>query len=147
MSASGVIDYGTLGRADKTLMFAELPTVSVGGGAEESTGEDAKSDEDRDKYRSDGVLQYLDVRASGSNKRDAYAVEGSDAESIGFVHKVGKKKRCAHVAFADGHTEKLVWSPGGINAQTLTAYLCKGWDVTSSAGGGWALAQDADKAE
>ena len=141
IAASGAyaIGFGDLTRADKTLMFAELPTEPVGG--------EEKSKDKPEGLKADCVLQYLDVKASGSNKKDGLASESGEAESIGFVHKVGKKKRCAHVAFADGHTEKLVWAEGGVDPKTLTAYLCKGWDVTFSAANGWTLAQDADKVE
>ena len=133
----GVIRYGTLQRADKMLLFAELPTVNP------STGEDLG--DDASGLTADSVLQYLSIQASGSNDKGAYSSNSGDAESIGFVHKAGKGNRCAHVAFADGHTEKLVWRDGGVDPKTLTAYLCRGWDVTMTAGSGWKLAQGADK--
>lgn len=133
-----VIEFGKLTRADKTLMFAELPTVAVDGG---------EAEDDATGLKSDCVLQYLDVAASGTdNKKDPYASESGEAESIGFVHKATGGRRCAHVAFADGHTEKLVWTDGGVDSKTLTAYLCKGWDVTVSAAG-WNLSENADKVE
>ena len=125
------IAFGDLAIADKTLLFAELPDATDG------------EDPEKSAYRSDCTLQYLDVKTSGNNQADGMAVQAGNAESIGFLHKVGKRK-CAHVAFADGHTEKLVWNEGGVDMKTLTAYLCKGWDVTTSAGTGWQLAKDAD---
>lgn len=126
------IGFGDLPTADKTLLFAELPDASTGG-----------DDPEKSIYRADCTLQYLDVKTSGNTGSDRMAVQAGYAESIGFLHKVGKRK-CAHVAFADGHTEKIVWMEGGVDQKTLTAYLCKGWDVTSSAGSGWQLAKDAD---
>lgn len=125
------IGFGDLAIADKTLLFAELPDPSDG------------EDPEKSAYRSDCTLQYLDVKTAGNSGGDRMAVQAGNAEAIGFLHKVGKRK-CAHVAFADGHTEKLVWNPGGVDMKTLTAYLCKGWDVTTSAGTGWQLAKDAD---
>ena len=131
------IKFGDLACADKTLLFAEFATVAI-------TGNDGAKDVDNIIHE-DCVLQFLDVPVKSKNK-DFNGMKCSpmgDAESIGFAHKVGKR-RCAHVAFADGHTEKLVWGDGGVDAKTLTAYLCKGWDVTTSAGTGWQLAKDAD---
>ena len=133
----GVLRYSSLQRADKMLLFAELPTVDP------STGEDLGSDSSG--LKSDCVLQYLSIQASGSEDKGAYSSSSGDAESIGFVHKAGKGNRCAHVVFADGHTEKLVWRDGGVDPKTLTAYLCRGWDVTMTASGGWRLAQGADR--
>lgn len=130
--------YNTLTRPDKTLMFAELPTVDPETGLDlckECTG-----------LKADAVLQYQEVKASDGSKGQ-YASSSGKAESIGFVHKAGKRDRCAHVAFADGHTEKLIWRDGGVSPKELTAYLCRGWDVTFSEGSGWKLAQDADRAE
>ena len=135
---AGKVRYNSLTRADKTLMFAELPTVDP------ESGEDLG--EDKDGTASDCVLQYKQVQASGGKAAPGGNTTGSgDGESIGFVHKAGKRGRCAHVAFADGHTEKLVWKDGGIDPKTLTAYLCNGWDVTFDAKGGWKLADGADE--
>jgi len=130
------IRYGTLTKADKTLMFAELPTVAVADGDQQ---EEEKKDED-DILKKDCVLQYLKM----SKETGKYASEGDEAESIGFVHKAGKGKRCAHVVFADGHTEKLIWKSGGLDTKTLTACLCRGVDVTFKPNGGWAVADGAD---
>ena len=137
-SSHGAVYYNTLKRADKTLMFAELPTIDP------VSGEDVG--EDKDGTASDCVLQYKKVQSrSGAEGTDSSA-EG-EAESIGFVHKVGKRGRCAHVVFADGHTEKLVWKDGDLDPKTLTAYLCRGWDVTFDAKSGWKLADGADEVD
>lgn len=131
------IRYGTLTQADKTLMFAELPTKSV------ATNGSEEKDEDTDKpLKKDCVLQYKKMSKDTDNP--SYASEGGEAESIGFVHTAGKGKRCAHVAFADGHTEKIVWREGGLDPEDLTAYLCRGKDVILKGTSGWALAEGAD---
>lgn len=127
--------FNEVTKADKTLLFAEIPVLSVA---------DETPDDDPNDRKADCTLQYLDVvPSSGSKKRDQTATSAKNAESIGFVHKVGTKL-CAHVVFADAHTEKLVWINGGVDLKTLTAYLCRGWDVTSTPSGGWQIAKDAD---
>ena len=137
-SVAGAVRYNSLTRADKTLMFAELQTVDP------VSGQDVG--EDKDGLAADCVLQYKEVESRSSHaSKGANASSGGDAESIGFVHKSGKRGRCAHVVFADGHTEKLIWKDGGIDPQTLTAYLCRGWDVTFNTKDGWKLADGADE--
>lgn len=135
---AGAVRYNTLARADKTLMFAELPTVDP------TTGQDAG--DDKDGLTADCVLQYKAIAANTKNKsKGLCASEDGSEEAIGFVHKNGKRGRCAHVVFADGHTEKLIWRSGGVDPKTLTAYLCRGWDVTFDAKSGWKLAPNADE--
>ena len=137
-SAAGVVYYNSLARADKTLLFAELPAIDP------STGADVG--EDKSGLAADCILQYKEIQSrTAKGSKGANASAGGEAESIGFVHKTGKRGYCAHVAFADGHTEKLVWRDGGVDSQTLTAYLCRGWDVTFDAKGGWKLADGADE--
>ena len=146
-TASRGVEYNTLKRADKTLMFAELPTEDP------VSGEDVG--EDKEGTTSDCVLQHMEVKSSGSGGSEGEEgantpggnVGSGDGESIGFVHKVGKRGRCAHVVFADGHTEKLVWKDGDLDPKTLTAYLCRGWDVTLDAKSGWKLADGADEVD
>jgi len=133
------IYYGTLTQADKTLMFAELPTVNVNA----STTQEKDDGGEPTGLKADCVLQYKKM----SKDTSAYASEGADAESIGFVHMAGKGKRCAHVAFADGHTEKLVWRAGGLDTEELTAYLCRGKDVIFNPSEGWSLQSGVDNDE
>ena len=75
-------------------------------------------------FDNDGTLQY--------SKND---------EIIGFNHPNGKRGLSAHVAFADGHVEKLSipaapsgsgWTVKlGLNdLKDLTKWLCEGKDVT-----------------
>lgn len=103
--------FGKLNRADRRLLFAEMPFSGVG--AElvvEESGE-----------RCDCVLQY-----KGSIKCDS-------PEVIGFNHKIGKRDIYAHVCFADGHAEKLAWPKGGMSDEELkelTRWLCEGIDIS-----------------
>ncbi len=108
------IEYGELSRADRILMFAELQFLKndkVEVNMDESSG-----------IRNDCTLQY-----------------GKD-EIIGFNHPNGKRQLYAHVAFADGHVEKLsipaTYSSSGWNInlsvselKDLTTWLCQGKDV------------------
>ena len=107
--------YGKLGRADRTLMFAELQ-FAANDKLEVNTDPSAGI-----KY--DCTLQY------------------KHKEMLGCNHASGKRGLCAHVAFADGHVEKLAiparrdgdgWallvSRGDI--EDLTEWLCQGKDVS-----------------
>ncbi|MCR5413890.1 MAG: prepilin-type N-terminal cleavage/methylation domain-containing protein [Kiritimatiellae bacterium] len=102
-------------RADKILMFAELPfntltdkTPNVGTGS---------------GIENDCVLQYKDC-AKGIG----------EAESIGFNHKRGNDV-VAHVIFTDGHTDEIVWRQGQ-DVEELTRLLCIGRDVQFNASSG-----------
>ena len=130
--------YGALSRADRTLLFAELPTIDP------TTGNDVS--EKHSGLTADCVLQYQDVK-SAKGSTGLYSSSSGEAESIGVVHTIGKGMPCAHIVFADGHTEKLAWRNGGDDVKRLTAYLCRGWDVTFSSKNGWKLAPDADQIE
>ena len=106
-------EYAKLARADRILMFAELPV------REEENG-------DGDQWTRDCTLQYK----SSVNGHTYGKNWNGKAESIGFPHKGSKGRYCAHVAFADGHTEKLIEpSEGGLKREDLTALLCEGKDV------------------
>jgi len=114
------IRYGSLERADRVLMFAELPSI------EPWTGEvlvGKGSD-----YEQDCTLQYK-ASVNGTSYGENWS---GAAESIGFGHKLSNGRRSAHVAFADGHVEKLVSSNKGkgLPNEQLTALLCAGKDVS-----------------
>ena len=114
----GVIGYGKLARADRVLLFAELPTVKF---------KDGKpiDNSDGDEWQCDCVLNYK-ANVDG----DSYGKDwDGEAEAIGFNHKNGKRGRCGHVTFADGHAEKLVYASNGLTPEELTALLCAGKDV------------------
>lgn len=141
-SVAGTVRYNSLTRADKTLMFAELPTVDP------VSGEDVG--DDQDGLTADCVLQYKAIAANTESKsKGVCSSDDGSEESIGFVHKSGKKDRVAHVVFADGHTEKLIWrngeGSGSMDPKTLTAYLCRGWDVTFDTKSGWKPTDGADE--
>lgn len=107
--------------ADRLLMFAEIPFDKRGPGSWFPDGDSATKE-------NDGVLQY-----KGCNTCDAAKATGGKAvdgnENIGGNHKYGKYWH-AHVAFADGHVEKL--RVGGVNEGNLvelTTWLCQGHAV------------------
>lgn len=111
----GGIGFDDLDRADRTLMFGELQ-FAANDKLEVNTDPSAG-------IKNDCTLQY------------------KHHEAIGCNHPSGKRGLCAHVAFADGHVEKLAiparrdgdgWallvSRGDI--EDLTEWLCQGKDVS-----------------
>ena len=104
----GGLEYNTLARADRRLLFAELQWESYVGSSPSfapSAG-----------FENVCTLQYKD--------RDG-------GEMIGVNHKSGRDK-VAHVAFADGHTDKIVMPKKGLSTgelKELTKWLCTGVDV------------------
>lgn len=102
-------EYGSVKNADKRLLFAELPFVEGLGDVDFSGAPGTEHD---------CTLQYT---SKGGN------------EIIGFNHSAGKAGRCAHVVFADAHTEKIMMPKGGMSiddARNLTKFLCEGKDYT-----------------
>lgn len=100
------IRYGSLARADRKLLFAEMQWKS-GIASDPIVNESAGTD-------CDCTLQY------------------SKDEMIGFNHSSGKREKIAHVVFADGHTEQLRLPKGGMgNSEIaeLTKLLCRGKDI------------------
>ena len=129
-------------RLDRKLLFAELPIggVAVPSTEKDSSGNDSYSDGNGDP-ETDCVLQY-----KASVNGNSYNSEWSGtAEAIAFNHKSGKR-RCAHVVFADGHTERLLAprTSGGLNDEQLTALLCAGVDIGFD-GKQYQLIKDGDK--
>ena len=118
MSAEGL-------KAERRLMFAELPF-----GLEATS--DANNGLDGDAAYSstantllDPILQYK-ATYSGLEYNKVWS---GKAETLGFNHKSGKRY-CAHVVFADGHTEKLIYpTGGGLSHEQLAALLCSAVDV------------------
>lgn len=124
-------DYGTLTRADKKILFAELPYVDPESGASREPSKDAGSD---------CVLQFK-ATVDGESYGDVWK---GTPESIGFNHRRGKKGYCAHVAFADGHVETFEYGKGsGLKPEELTALLCNGKDVAFD-GQGYQLIKEND---
>ena len=117
------IESGSLTRADRTLLFAEiqalesnskqarkahvsLPSVNLTGG----NGEEAMG----------SCLKYKSLTGDSGNG------------SIGFNH-LSSGKLIGHVAFADGHVESLQ-APKDGNTRDLTDWLCQGMDVVFKQG-------------
>ena len=95
---------------DKVLMFAEYQAITINDSGD-SVSLDAKLD--ASGTEADSVLDY------------------KNGEVIGFNHRVDKRHYAAHVAFTDGHVEKLHKpTSGGISLKDLTKYLCRGHEVT-----------------
>ena len=118
---SGRTEYGTLSRSDKTLLFSEVPFMGFNGWQPEGSGGSTDTD---------AILQYSE---SGLDSKGSFSGGGS-AEEIGVNHKNGKFY-FAHVAFADGHVEKLRMPMNGKKPDTsglaeLTSWLCAGYDVS-----------------
>ena len=93
-------------------------------------------------------LQAADINESGYDKIDAgkfLKASGTQAdavldyktESIGFNHKTSKRGISGHVAFTDGHVERLFYprSGAGLSLQKLTEALCKGHEVSFDGNG------------
>ena len=120
-------------------MFAELPIYGSGTSFDEGGKASGASYPSAASTDTDCVLQY---KAYDFNKNWK-----GKAESIAFNHK-SAKRYCAHVAFADGHTEKLV-KPGkgsGVSEEQLTALLCAGKDISFD-GSSYTWVNSQDKAE
>ena len=116
------VEYGRLGRADRILLFSEIPFTGKDGGWQptDGTGMDC-----------DCVLQF-DASISTKTGSAGYHQKGLGNENIGFNHKNGKMT-FANVAFADGHCEKLRLPKGGMSdtqMRELTSWLCMGVDVS-----------------
>ena len=119
--------FGELERADRVLLFSEIPFKPWHSWLPDGTG--TSTDDD-------AVLQYSSTDSSiggeGANSSD------SGHEIIGANH-VNGRNLFAHVAFADGHTEKLripytgsIKNPQVDESQIkdLTEWLCTGTDVS-----------------
>lgn len=115
------IEYGNLARADRILLFSEVPFTGPGDWFPNGSG----SGED-----SDAILQFKpDKNVKGGAGLGANKSGGEGSECIGFNHRVGKRF-AAHVVFADGHTEKLLAPVDGGGIVDLTTWLCQGVDVS-----------------
>ena len=113
-------------RPERRLLFAELPIygtgnrIDEGGKAKDAVYPTSSSTE------TDCVLQY---KASSMGIKQSLQWNGTP-ETIAFNHKSGKRW-CAHVVFADGHTEKLLKpkSGSGVSEEQLTILLCAAKDI------------------
>lgn len=119
------IEYGHLKRADRMLLFSEIPFDGVNGSWQ--------PDESASGMDGDCVLQYdQTTTASAGNKNGSRGNSCGASENIGFNHKQGDYW-IANVVFADGHGEKLRMPKKGLSdmeLKQLTAWLCMGEDVS-----------------
>lgn len=105
---------------EKVLLFAELPYAENGIQSPEwATSVDTENDM---------ILQYA---AEGNEQEKANRAAKGSGEAIGFNHKSGNDYS-AHVAFADGHCEKLMMPREGSEDDLvkLTTWLCTGQEYT-----------------
>lgn len=111
-----------LARADRRLLFAEIPCLDPSS-ADKKSGSGGKG-------QNGG--SGMSVNLTGGNGTEAcdgclvYKSKGGE-ETIGFNHR-GNKRVFGHVAFADGHVEQIT-APKGGNYVELTDWLCCGLDV------------------
>ena len=123
-ASSGRLVYGRdVAHLDKVLLFAEVPFMGFNGWQPEGTGGSTDTD---------AILQYSESGLDDGSKT-ANSGGGSD-EEIGVNHKSGREY-CAHVAFADGHVEKLRVPMDGKKPDTagfanVTSWLCAGYDIS-----------------
>ena len=115
VSSGAKIGAASLSRADRTLLFAEIPALTL-------------TNKDRGAAK---VSSAPEVNISaGTGKAMDTCLEckslGGD-ESMGFNHRKGKQI-VGHVAFADGHVEAIALPRDG-NYEDLTDWLCNGKDV------------------
>ena len=130
-------------RADRTLLFAELP-FGVAGSSYDTANSGASGDKAYSAADDTVALDCVLQCKASNNGKDYNKHWSGESEAIAFNHKSGKKW-CAHVVFADGHTEKLLLpSSGGMSAEVLTALLCSGVAVSFN-GAGYSMPDDADK--
>ena len=120
---SGRIEYNTLARADRILLFSEIPFCGYNTWNPEGDGGGTDTD---------AILQYS---SSGASSGAAGANSGSGGnEEIGVNHRVGKN--CfANVAYADGHCEKLRipmanGKPDASQMKQLATWFATGEDVS-----------------
>ena len=103
--------YGSISSPHKLLMFAEVPFIDTG------RQKAIKASSSSSDSALDSVLQYDDKVWNGKE------------ENIAFNHAVDGKTMTAHICFADGHTEKIVYPSQDSNLKDLTKWLCSGTDI------------------
>ena len=110
-------------RPDRRLLFAELPIYGSGRRFDEGGKLSGATYSESGGTDTDCVLQY-----KGYEFNRKWSGTG---EAIAFNHR-SNKRYCAHVVFADGHTEKLLKpkSGSGVSEEQLTALLCAAKDIS-----------------
>ena len=119
------VEYGRLPRADRVLLFCEVPwSGKVGSWQPTGSGSGTECD---------CILQYdtsVSTKSGGNGANLGSGASGN--ENIGFNHKSGKET-FANVVFADAHVEKLRLPKKGLSdgdLRNLTSWLCTGTDVS-----------------
>ena len=118
---SGGIAAGSLGRAERRLLFAEIQALTLSAKLTERTG----------------VSQLPEINLTGGAGVEAMdgclrSRSNGGSESIGFNHVQGRQI-IGHAVFADGHVEAFAAPKDGGFAD-LTDWLCLGHDVVFANG-------------
>lgn len=120
--------YGKVDRADRILLFSEIPFMRWHTGWKPD-GKGSGTDDD-------AVLQYT-ATGTGSGEKGKTGDE-EKSETIGANHMIGRDLY-AHIAFADAHVEKLRIPYRGSSKnpsvdetelKNLTSWLCTGTDFS-----------------
>lgn len=118
------IEYGRLDKADKVLLFSEIPFEGLAGSwLPDNTGPGTECD---------CVLQFSSSTDLKTGNKWESGSGGDGNENIGFNHKAGNFI-FATVVFADAHVEKLRLPKNGMSdgeLRDLTTWLCLGVDVS-----------------
>lgn len=102
-TSDGITDPG------KVLLFAELQGLTI---ADDKAGVNITPNLSASGTEADCMLEY------------------AKNEAIGFNHKMSNGKYVAHVAFADGHVEKLIHPSSGLSIAEITKKLCQGHELS-----------------
>lgn len=110
------IEPGSLDRADRILLFAEIQGLAPDAA---TLGKTSAGSIPSPKFGGDdpelhGCLKYKSITGGGNG-------------CIGFNH-IRNHQLVGHVAFADGHTEAIV-APKNGDVVNLTDWLCQGYDI------------------
>lgn len=108
------LEVGTLTRADRMLLFAEIQGLTL-----------------TNKDKGVATLPTVNISSgNGSEETDCSLRCKADGgnDCIGFNHRKDREIY-GHVAFADGHVEEIV-APKNGSIEELTDYLCRGCDIT-----------------
>jgi len=124
----GITRYPLTERADRAVMFAELPISQ--------------------SCSYDPLARPETCDATLKPDTGVKAWKGS-AEEIGFVHQDKRKRYYGHVVFVDGHIEKFMQPPASsaLKAKKLAVHICCGDDVAYDERGYRFVAQDEDEDE
>ena len=146
------IGWYELSNPERNLLFAELPFGAAGSSYDKANapynGNEKKLYKMMDgdgNVLFDCVLNYKATYNGIGYHEGGWKNWDGNPEAIAFNHKSGKRW-CAHVVFADAHTEKLILPDDGggkLNAYQLTALLCEGVAVSFD-GKGYSMPDGAD---